>query len=1339
MNVSSLILGNTYYLKVWKQSLIEESFFDFCLSASPAALSSHSLFLCSSGSVQSSGLNSYGQLGNGTTTPSTVPVTVSGITNAIAVAGGEDHSLALLGTGLVVAWGNNPVGQLGNGTTISSSVPVPVSLLTNVIAISVGNSYSLALKSDGTVWAWGSNLFGVLGDGTFTDHSIPAPVVGLSNIIAISAGNYHAMALKSDGTVWVWGNNGWGQLGDNTLLTRTIAVQEAVGFTNISAIAAGFNFSFIIDNAGNVFGTGDNSLAQLGNNTFTSSMLFIPSINVPSNMVSVSGGYYHALGVRNDGTVWGWGLNSYGELGNNTTISNLNVVQSIGITCAKEVDAGQNFSIATTFNGDVYTWGRGTYGVLADGSVVDKQIPNLISVCPAINPIVVAPVSTICVGSGATLTATGGTGSYFWSPATGLSSTTGATVIANPLTTTTYTVSGSTIPGCGTSATVTVTVDPTCCTGSFTVPSGGGLASVIGTSFSSTTLALNGNFTIDLNTTINSNTDVLCAPNTKIIILSGRTLTINKSRLFSCGLEMWDGIEIQPGGNLIITNKALIEDAKIAILSNNAGGIANFHIEKTELNRNYVGLKVINYTLGTLHPGKIINSDLDSKISVTTTSNTPFLDAPFSSQTAEYGVELNNVNYIEIGSSVLPSYLNKFRYLRIGIRSQASKYNAYNNDFRNNFTTPPCFTTFPPGLPCPIIGWAIWNTSSNATIGGYAVNQPNNFKDLSNGILHERGLNLNIYKNTFTNITTTSSFITSIAIYTKDFLQGVGVINIEDNDLKDLETGIKHQNNANVFYNVRNNEVKNFKNYGINGVQNQQGNYDIFSNTFNQSAASAFTGNNAINFSNAVIPISLSPNLKITDNKVYKINKAIEVIAFNNPRIIDNIITLPSTLTPPILYYAIRTQNCLQELIQSNTISKTGSNPTSSLENFVYGITVETNNSFAVVTENLAQKMGRGLRFYNYSLANTTVSCNVMTKNWAGLTLDAVNIGPQGSSAASSPPFGIANDNNWSTIPGSMVGSFFVKGLGGYTVSNFYVRSLSLPWRPILANIFPSGTILVPVTLVDPLLVSSAPATCPNICYVPPCLHSPMAKIARKDNPFNLVTGDELFLMDQSLLKAILADTTLTDTTDTDVIDLINFRNATLATEMGKIAIVSDSIGSGDTTFAKMLNATIVPSRCAEEYHKIVNEIFLRSWARNRFFQTPTDTIILDSIAKQSPALCGTAVYDARVMIGIDINDYSEESTPKSFEQGMSDPQIVGNLYPNPANTACTYETELLENESGMLNLFDVNGKMLGSYKLNSGYNKLDIDLTPYQSGVYIFKIYFNAELRDVKRLIISK
>jgi len=190
----------------------------------------HSLAAKSDGTVRAWGVNTYGQLGDGTTIDRTTSVQVTGLSGAITVASGGGHSLAVKSDGTVRAWGDNWCGQLGDGTSYNERLTsVQVTGLTGAIAVAGGHEHSLALKSDGSVRAWGGNYCGQLGDGTTIDRATTVQVSGLTSnsSIAVAGGNSHSLAVKNDGTARAWGYNGYGQLGDGTTTNRTTPVEVA--------------------------------------------------------------------------------------------------------------------------------------------------------------------------------------------------------------------------------------------------------------------------------------------------------------------------------------------------------------------------------------------------------------------------------------------------------------------------------------------------------------------------------------------------------------------------------------------------------------------------------------------------------------------------------------------------------------------------------------------------------------------------------------------------------------------------------------------------------------------------------------------------------------------------------------------------------------------------------------------------------------------------------------------------------------------------------------------------------------------------------------------------------
>jgi alpha-tubulin suppressor-like RCC1 family protein len=282
------------------------------------------------------GYNGFGQLGNNNTNSQPNPFPVSHdngfvVAGAIGVAAGTLHTVILRTDGRVFATGFNASGQLGDGTNTDRLRAVAVPSLANITAVAAGGQFSLALRNDGTVWSWGANNAGQLGDGTLVARNAPVQVSGLSGAVAIAAGNEHALALLGNGTVVAWGANNEGQLGDNTTTNRSTPV-SVLGFSRAFSIAAGGNSSIAMSEVALVWGS--NSNGQLGNGgttpAFRASAAPVPAF-FSGGIFTFAVGGTHILALRNDGSVWAWGGNDSGQIGNGTTGGNVLAPVQIGL------------------------------------------------------------------------------------------------------------------------------------------------------------------------------------------------------------------------------------------------------------------------------------------------------------------------------------------------------------------------------------------------------------------------------------------------------------------------------------------------------------------------------------------------------------------------------------------------------------------------------------------------------------------------------------------------------------------------------------------------------------------------------------------------------------------------------------------------------------------------------------------------------------------------------------------------------------------------------------------------------------------------------------------------
>lgn len=342
--------------------------------------SMHTAAIMANGTVKSWGYNNEGGLGIGSTADSSVPVTVTGLGgSAVAITAGGRHTAVLLADGTVMAWGLGWDGELGNGDYANSSIPVKVGWLQGkVTAIGAGQSHTVALMADGTVKSWGNGYHGQLGDGTTASRGWPAEVSGLGGTVtAISVGSHHTVALMGDGTVKAWGDNTYGQLGDGAYSSSSVPVQIS-GLGAATVIAAANNHTLALTADGAIKSWGSNSNGQLGNGTATCSSIPITVATVGGTVTAIDAGWGHSLALTADGTVMGWGSNFFGQLGNGTETSSYvpGIASGLGGT-VKAIASGTyaQHTVALMADGTLRAWGSNAYGQLGDGTTTNSSIP----------------------------------------------------------------------------------------------------------------------------------------------------------------------------------------------------------------------------------------------------------------------------------------------------------------------------------------------------------------------------------------------------------------------------------------------------------------------------------------------------------------------------------------------------------------------------------------------------------------------------------------------------------------------------------------------------------------------------------------------------------------------------------------------------------------------------------------------------------------------------------------------------------------------------------------------------------------------------------------------------
>ncbi|MDP2709885.1 MAG: RHS repeat-associated core domain-containing protein [Solirubrobacteraceae bacterium] len=345
-------------------------------AARVAAGAAHSVAVIPDGSVRAWGAGTSGQLGDGESSSSSVPVAVSDLTGGVrAVAAGGNHSLALLHDRTLRAWGSNDDGELGDGTTIQRSSPVAVSGLTGVSAIATGPSNSVAVAS-GALYAWGENFLQQVGDGTTIDRHAPVAVVGATGTFtAVAQGANHTLALSSTGTVWSWGLGTNGQLGRSPASGTGDPPDVIPGLTNIVEVAAAGDWSMARDDLGRVWTWGRNTDGQLGRNCIFGTCIdsAVPGMIAGlSEMNAVAAGESHGLAIAGDDTARAWGANSSGQLGDGTTTQRDAPVAVFEIANAVAVAGGASHSLAVRSDTGFRAWGLNSSGQVGDGTTTTR-------------------------------------------------------------------------------------------------------------------------------------------------------------------------------------------------------------------------------------------------------------------------------------------------------------------------------------------------------------------------------------------------------------------------------------------------------------------------------------------------------------------------------------------------------------------------------------------------------------------------------------------------------------------------------------------------------------------------------------------------------------------------------------------------------------------------------------------------------------------------------------------------------------------------------------------------------------------------------------------------------
>lgn len=827
--------------------------------------------------------------------------------------------------------------------------------------------------------------------------------------------------------------------------------------------------------------------------------------------------------------------------------------------------------------------------------------------------------------------------------------------------------------------------------------------------------SINGLFVVDRNTRL-LGCEVKLGPNAKIIIRPGIKFELtnasggNFTKLYAC-TDMWDGIYVNgtnSASKVTVLNGTVIEDAKNAIVSTNGG---NFFIDGgtnwyCKFNKNNIGVLIKTYTGA--HPGVIRKTifSCDAPGQPGSTSGVTFSGAncraPVSGK-GYAGVYVENCANVTIGDSSVSTYRNLFERTHFGVYSTGSNVKVWNNDFKY-------FTTTYAGKNLPLDGIAVYAKAAkfvpkNLTVGRVGnYKAKNKFTHCSYGVYAHNYMNLSCEYNRFDSCS-------QIGVAVTNCLSNTILIN-QDTLTECTGTNICCQQVANSTVTITYNSINNTQNF-VNSNYGQTG----------------------ILVNNAILT---NVTLNIQFNSIKKMRNGIWVSRVQGARITDNspinfMTGQPMSQGSPCV--GIKLEEVTNSMIRQNGVAWQ-TTPTLAKHDEVFGIHM-TNCKNDTVTKNTFLRMGSAI-FLRGANNPCILACNSMTTCWFGVNFNflnangvAVSVNDQITWTSANTPY--ATGNGWG---GGSLGS----DLKGVIMP---ISGNGIKWYYPSAGYNPS-TSMSPFSLYNGVTQSTTNGDRCSYMLAPPAQtpagirDNTLAGICKTPRTYDTLNAEYQYHDNVYAYRMLRQNPSWKSLGTEDDSYYSNFYTAQSSTNIGKFADVEDSITSGGITAASTLLSAITPSGQYEINRKALLEVYLGSWAIDSMNLDSAQEAILLNIIHQGTLTGGTTVFDARNMLRLEVHDSSVARIQCPIYTATQ-PNINSPVYPNPSSGQFSIDIALTENVPGVFELYDLTGRLVGSWQFIGGQGKYTFDASFLPSGTYIYRAGAAGEMLKSDRLIIIK